>query len=164
MRSDSLRLRIYPDSALRDCAQPVTEIDSFLQVTVREMADLMYRNKGIGLAAPQVGLQRRLVIMDVGDGLLVLVNPEIILREGRDRLEEGCLSLPQVLVDIDRSGQITVTGITPAGKAIRRDLEGLAARVMQHEIDHLDGRLIIDYVSPVKKVLLKKQLKELAKP
>lgn len=163
MSSESLRLRIYPDSILRDRAQPVTVIDNFLEVVVREMAELMYRHQGIGLAAPQVGFLQRLVIMDVGDGLLALANPEIIRWEGRDRLEEGCLSLPQVLVDIDRSIRITVTGITPAGAPIRHDLKGLAARMMQHEIDHLDGRLTIDYASPVKKVLLKKQLKELTK-
>lgn len=162
MPNESLQLRIYPDNALREHSQPVTIIDNFLEQVVLEMAELMYRNQGVGLAAPQVGILQRLVVMDIGDGLLAVANPEIIRREGEERSEEGCLSLPQVLVDIDRSTQITVTGITPSGNEIRRDLEGLAARVMQHEIDHLDGRLIIDYASPVKRVLLKKQLKELA--
>ncbi|HKJ69894.1 MAG TPA: peptide deformylase [bacterium] len=162
MNKESLRLRIYPDSALRERAQPVTRIDGFLEVLVQEMSDLMYRNQGIGLAAPQVGFLQRLVIMDVGNGLLAMANPEMLHREGSDNLEEGCLSLPDVLVDIDRDFAVTVKGLRPDGEEVRRDLDGLAARVMQHEIDHLDGRLIIDYATPVKKVLLKKQLKALA--
>ncbi len=162
MYAESLRLRIYPDSALREQALPVTSIDGFLEVLTHEMVGVMYKYQGIGLAAPQVGFLQRLVVMDVGDGLLALANPEIVQKEGNDRLEEGCLSLPDIHVEIDRGSGITVIGITPEGNEVRRDLEGLVARVMQHEIDHLDGQLIIDRASPVKKVLLKKQLKELS--
>lgn len=162
MNKESLRLRIYPDSALRERAQPVTMIDGFMEMLVREMSSFMYRYQGIGLAAPQVGFLQRVVIMDVGDGLMALANPVILHQEGADSLEEGCLSLPDIAVEIDRSLQITVNGVTPEGKEVRRDLDGLSARVMQHEIDHLDGRLIIDHASPVKKVLLKKQLKRLS--
>ncbi len=162
MNKESLRLRIYPDSALRERAQPVTMFDGFLEVLVQEMSDLMYRYQGIGLAASQVGFLQQLVVLDIGEGLLALANPIIIQREGTDQLEEGCLSLPDILVNIDRNFAVTVKGLNPDGEEVHRDLEGLEARVMQHEIDHLNGRLIIDHASPVKKVLLKKQLKELA--
>lgn len=161
MNRNGFSLRIYPDTVLRDQAAPVQEITEETALLIDQMADLMYAHQGIGLAAPQVGLLRRIVVLDIGEGLLPVINPEILDREGSESLEEGCLSLPDIRVEIQRPLNLTFTGYSPQGKEIRRDIEGLTARVLLHEIDHLNGRLIIDYVSPVRKALLKRQLQKL---
>jgi len=159
MSSEPLQLRIYPDSVLRNRAVPVDEIGDFEFRLVSAMADLMYRHQGIGLAAPQVGVLQRIVVMDVGEGLQSLINPKIIRYDGEETLAEGCLSLPEIQVEVTRAVWITVSGVLPDDREVRWDLEGVEARVMLHEIDHLDGRLILDYASPVRRVLLKKQLR-----
>jgi peptide deformylase len=105
----------------------------------------MYNRDGIGLAAPQIGVMRRLIIADIGVGLLSLINPEILERRGEASLLEGCLSLPSVGVKVTRNESIIVRGIDPAGREVIRDMSGLMARVIQHEIDHLNGVLILDY-------------------
>jgi len=106
---------------------------------------MMYNREGIGLAAPQIGVMRRLIIADTGEGLLSLVNPEILDRRGEAFLLERCLSLPNVGVKVTRNESIVVRGIDTAGREVIRDLRGLMARVIQHEIDHLNGVLILDY-------------------
>jgi peptide deformylase len=112
---------------------------------MKAMTRLMRGLKGIGLAAPQVGIAQRVIIADIGEELLVLANPEICAPEGEDRLREGCLSLPNIQVDVRRAQSILVRGIGHDGKELERELRGLAARVIQHEIDHLNGVLIIDH-------------------
>ncbi len=109
------------------------------------MAEIICTHHGIGLAAPQVGVLQRVILADIGNGLITLVNPEIIEGEGEVRLEEGCLSLPDIKVEISRKRSILVRGISPEEKEVKQEWSSLAARIIQHEIDHLNGLLIIDY-------------------
>jgi peptide deformylase len=109
------------------------------------MLELMRASRGIGLAAPQVGLSVRLFVADIGDGPVCVVNPTIAPVASRDRMAEGCLSLPDVTVEVERASAIEVHGFDAAGKALHFAARGLLARVLQHELDHLDGILIIDY-------------------
>lgn len=155
------QLKLYPDTVLREHANHVNNVDSAIHDLIKGMSRIMYRNQGIGLAAPQVGLLQRVMIADIGEGLISLVNPDIIQQEGFENSEEGCLSLPEIHVDISRSQSISVKGINSAGNEIVLDLSGLMARVIQHEIDHLNGVLIIDYASTVEKYILSKHLDEL---
>ncbi|MEJ2657375.1 MAG: peptide deformylase [Desulfobacterales bacterium] len=154
------QLKIYPDRLLRQKALPVETLNSDLHDLIGNMAILMYENYGIGLAAPQVGVLQRIIIADIGEGLLTLINPEIIEKEGQNRFEEGCLSLPGIQAEITRNYTILVRGIDPEGQEKELDLRGLMSRVIQHEIDHLNGVLIIDHVSLVRKFLLTRQLEE----
>lgn len=154
-------LRLYPDSVLRKKSLPIQDVDGAVRDLMNGMAEIMYRYNGIGLAAPQVGMLHRIIIADVGEGLLTLANPEILQKEGEGRLEEGCLSLPEIHVNVARSQSIFVRGIDPEGKEVQHELSDLMARVIQHEIDHLNGVLIIDYASATEKIFLRKPLKEL---
>jgi peptide deformylase len=157
------QLKLYPDSVLRKKSLPINDVDDAVRDLMDGMAEIMYTYNGVGLAAPQVGMLQRIIIADVGEGLITLANPDILQKEGEDRLEEGCLSLPEIQVNIARSQSIFVHGINPEGKEVRHELSGLMARVIQHEIDHLNGVLVIDYASPTEKILLRRQLKELQK-
>jgi len=138
-------LREYPDPILRRTALPVAEVGKSVRALLRGMARIMYNRNGMGLAAPQIGVMKRLIIADTGEGLLSLINPEILDRRGEAFLLEGCLSLPTVGVKVTRNESIVVRGIDTAGREVTRDLSGLMAWVIQHEIDHLDGVLILDY-------------------
>jgi len=140
-----LELRLYPDALLRDLAEPVEVFDKVLEKFGNDMLVFMRSHKGIGLAAPQVGIRRRIIVADIGESPLCMVNPQIIIASGRDHMIEGCLSLPGVNVDIDRMTYLEVRGQDPQGKDLRFTAEGLLARVIQHEIDHLNGILICDY-------------------
>lgn len=157
------RLKLYPDAVLRKKSLPLDDVNGAVRDLMAGMAEIMYTYNGIGLAAPQVGMLQRIIIADVGEGLLTLANPEILQKEGEGRLEEGCLSLPDIQVDIARSQSIFVRGLNPEGKEVQHELSDLMARVIQHEIDHLNGVLIIDYASATEKILLRRQLKELQK-
>jgi peptide deformylase len=139
------RLREYPDPILRRTALPVAKVRSSVGALLRRMARVMYDREGIGMAAPQIGVLQRLIIADIGEGLLSIINPEILDRRGEASLLEGCLSLPNVGVNVTRNESIIIRGIDAAEREITRDLSGLMARVIQHEIDHLNGALIIDY-------------------
>ncbi len=154
-----LKLRIYPDSVLLDSARPVKDINGDIHNIIEDMAELMYSYEGIGLAAPQVGLLQRIIIADNDGKLISLVNPKIIEEKGADFLEEGCLSLPGVSVNIERSKSIVVHYINPEGKEIHNRYSGLIARIIEHEIDHLNGILILDYASTVERCLIKENLK-----
>jgi len=152
----------YPNSILRKTAEPVESFDDDLKILLDQMADAMYVKDGVGLAAPQVGISKRIIVVDIGEGLLCLVNPEILAREGEEKvLEEGCLSLPGVRVDVSRPEKITVAGFDEKGGRIEKNVLGLNARVFQHEIDHLNGVLIIDRLNTLQRVLLKSKLKRL---
>jgi peptide deformylase len=150
IRQHPLRLRLYPDKALRGVARHVEACDHHVDVLAGDMLELMQRHKGIGLAAPQVGLRLRLIVADIGEGPLAVVNP-IVVPVGLDSdvMAEGCLSLPGVELDIQRLLRIELHGAEPSGKAVHIELKGLMARVVQHEVDHLDGILICDYPPPV---------------
>jgi len=140
-----LELRLYPDTILRDLAEPVEVFDEVLEKFVTDMLVFMHSHKGIGLAAPQVGIRRRIIVADIGEGPLCMVNPKIIAASDRDCKTEGCLSLPNLYVDIDRMAYLEVQGQNPQGHDLHLKAEGLLARVIQHEIDHLNGILICDY-------------------
>lgn len=157
------QLRLYPDRVLRDKSLPVDDVDSEVSALFEGMAEIMYLYQGIGLAAPQVGVLKRVIIADIGEGLISLANPEILHKEDDEMMEEGCLSLPDIQVEIERKRVISVQGINQQGKEITQELDGLMARVIQHEIDHLNGILIIDYAALMEKYLLRKKLTELKK-
>ena len=151
-------LKLYPDHLLRQKATPILDIDHNIDQLIKGMSEIMYIHKGIGLAGPQVGVLKRIIIADIGEGLFTLINPEIIEKYGQERLEEGCLSLPSIQVAITRNYSTLVRGIDSEGKEIELEVNDLMSRVVQHEIDHLNGVLIIDYVSVVEKFLLTKKL------
>ncbi len=141
-----LRLRLYPDQVLRQIAMPVKRIDRRTERLARDMLELMHRHQGIGLAAPQVGLLIQLIVADVGQGPICVVNPQLAPSDpDRDRMSEGCLSLPDVFVEIERQRRVEIRGRSPDGSPLHFDAEGLMARVIQHEADHLRGVLICDY-------------------
>ncbi len=145
LKKRDLKLRYYPDEVLRKTAEPVIIFSLDLCYFVEDMIVLMRKFNGIGLAAPQVGMLQRIVIADVGDKPLCIVNPEIISRSGSDSMTEGCLSLPNITVDITRNAILEVKGKNVHGKYLNLEVSGLTARIVQHEIDHLDGVLISDY-------------------
>jgi peptide deformylase len=122
-----------------------------MRALVADMFDTMYAAEGIGLAAPQVGRSERVFVMDVDDNPLAMINPEIIEREGSERAEEGCLSIPEIFGDVDRATRIVARAIGVDGKPFEVELTDLAARCVQHELDHLDGKLFIDYMSLIKR-------------
>ena len=153
-----LTIRKYGDPILRETCQPLNEISDATRLLIDDMAKTMYEYKGVGLAASQVGVRERVVIVDSNQELISLVNPEILSREGREVASEGCLSIPDVEVDVERATKIIVEGLDREGKRVELTLDGLVAREMQHEIDHLNGILIIDYLSFVKRQLVKKRL------
>lgn len=150
----------YPNSILRKKCAPIETIDDEVVQLARDMLETMYEDKGIGLAAPQVGITRQLIVLDIGDGPLALINPKIVHAEGTDIMEEGCLCLPGINVDVERSACVRVIGLDTAGDTVEIDAEELLARALQHEIDHLSGTLIIDKVSKLKRDLLIKKYKK----
>ncbi len=146
-------------------AERVDTIDPELIALARDMVETMHRAPGVGLAAPQVNVSRRLITIDLSVGeneqdLIVLVNPEIVRQEGEWVSEEGCLSVPDVREKVSRPYHVVVRGLDIQGKEVEVEGEELLARVLCHEIDHLEGRLFIDRISPLKKALLRKKLKK----
>ncbi len=141
-----LKLRFLGDDALRKKARPVTELNRRIITLLDDMAETMYEENGCGLAAPQIGVLRRAITVDIGDdnGLLQLINPEIIAIEGEQEDIEGCLSLPGRRAYVKRPLKVTVAGINRAGKPVTIEAEGYLAIALCHEIDHLDGVLYID--------------------
>lgn len=132
------------DPILREKAQPVKKITPNLLKLLDNMAETMYAAPGVGLAAPQIGVGKRVIVVDVGDGLVELINPEIVAAEGTEIGLEGCLSIPRVQGEVPRSARVVVRGLDRDGKEREYKAEGLFARALQHEIDHLDGILFID--------------------
>ena len=156
-----LIIKLYGDQVLRRKSQEVKEINEDIGKLIDNMARLMHRNKGLGLAAPQVGILKRVIVADVGDGLTSLVNPRIVWRQGRHIMSEGCLSVPGISLEIKRSQEVIVEGLNRDGEKIQLGAVGLLARVLQHEIDHLDGILIVDRVPKKIIKLIKKQLDQI---
>ncbi|MHB9134651.1 MAG: peptide deformylase [Armatimonadota bacterium] len=136
----------YPVPVLRKRTAPVERITPELQEFLREMGDMMYAANGVGLAAPQVGIALRMIVVDAGNGLQMLINPQIISREGSQTGPEGCLSLPGLFGDVTRAQHVVVRAVNLRGKKITLSGDDLWARAMQHEIDHLDGILFTDKV------------------
>ena len=146
-----LDIRVLGDPVLRKITTPVEEIDDRIRSLISDMFDTMYAAEGIGLAAPQVGRTERIAVMDVEGQKFALINPEIIESEGSARGEEGCLSIPDVFGEVTRATRVIVRALNEKGEQIEVEGTELLARCMQHEIDHLDGKLFIDYLSMLKR-------------
>jgi len=156
-----LTVRLYGDPVLRQVATPVREITAEIKRIIADMTETMWHQVGIGLAAPQVGLPHRILVMDDGNGgAQALINPVIDSRTGTIREEEGCLSLPGVFGVVERSKTITVRAMDADGKPISLEATGLKARIIQHELDHLDGVLFIDRLPPVTRDRIKKKIQK----
>jgi len=152
-------LKYYPDPMLRKICLPVTEVNSSIIHMINKMSKIMYHHKGIGLAAPQVGSLDCVIIADIGEGLISMINPEILTGFGEDYLEEGCLSLPETRVNVKRQESIFVRYLDKNEREKETEMDGLTARVIQHEIDHLNGVLIIDYAPVEERINLLSDLK-----
>lgn len=159
----------YPSRVLKTKAKPVTEVTADIAQLLDDMAETMYAAPGVGLAAPQVNVSLRCIVVDTGikeaDGsvtsnLLQLVNPEVTKAEGKIEWEEGCLSIPEFTLKMKRAANVHVRALDRHGKPIEFDAEGLLAVAVQHEIDHLDGKLLIDNVSGLKRDMYVKELKK----
>jgi peptide deformylase len=147
-----LDIRVLGDPILRQETTVVTEVTDELRRLIDDMFETMYAAKGIGLAAPQVGRSERLAVVDVEDNPLVIVNPEILAADGKPaKSEEGCLSIPEVYGDVERPEHVVVRAMDRGGKTFEVDARELFARCLQHEIDHLHGKLFIDYLSVLKR-------------
>lgn len=159
-----MEIKVYPDPCLRIKTKKVEKFNGDIAKMLNDMAEVMYANQGIGLAAPQVGLGLRALIIDTGDGLMSYVNPVIEDESNeRSKLEEGCLSLPGITVNVARPEKITVRAQDADGKFFIKTLNGLFAKAVQHEIDHLNGKLLIDYLDPVRYFFAVRSLKRAKK-
>jgi peptide deformylase len=161
MVQTKLKLRFYGDSSLRKRSRPLMKVTDEDRVILREMVDLMKISGGVGLAAPQVGINKQMLVADVGDGVVILINPRIRKKSGAEVFLEGCLSLPGISVKVKRAKKIVVTGLNEQNQKCSITASDLLACTLQHEIDHLRGRLIIDHVNFLARLELKKKLKEL---
>ena len=158
----------YGDPVLRKKAAKITKIDEHVVKLAESMTAVLHAAKGVGLAANQVGVQEKLCVIDTGRGdkkgeVLCLINPEVTASEGSAVFEEGCLSFPEIFAEIDRPAKVTVSFKDLKGKDKEVTAEGILARVLQHEIDHLNGVLFVDRMSRIKHMLLSKRLKALEK-
>ena len=153
----------YPDPRLRTRAQPVTQFDAELGKLIDDMFETMYAAPGIGLAATQVNVAKRVLVIDLSekhDQPLALINPEILERSGIEETEEGCLSVPGYFDKVTRAERIRVRALDRNGKQIEFEAEGLLAVCIQHEIDHLEGKLFVDYLSDLKRTRIRKKLEK----
>jgi peptide deformylase len=146
-----LDIHVLGSPVLREETVPVAEVTDEIRRLARDMFETMHAARGIGLAAPQVGRRERIAVVDVDDTPLVLINPEIVAREGAARGEEGCLSIPEVYGAVERATRVVVRAIDEHGTPFEIEATELLARCLQHEIDHLHGRLFIDYLSILKR-------------
>ena len=153
----------YPDERLRKVAEPVATVDDALRATVDDMFETMYESQGVGLAATQVDVHKRLFVADCSEDQnepLVFINPEITKAEGHFTNDEGCLSFPGVYAKVERAERITVEALDRNGEKFSLDEEGLLAICIQHELDHLNGKLFVDYLSPLKQNRIRKKLEK----
>lgn len=153
-----MEIQYLPNTCLRKKAAKVLKVSEEEKRILDEMAKVMYLKGGVGLAACQVGIDRQLVVVDIGDGLIKLINPAIVKKEGLENQEEGCLSIPEAAVNVKRAKKIIVEYLNEQGEPIKISAQGLLARVIQHEVDHLLGKLIIDYLNPLKRLLFSNRL------
>jgi peptide deformylase len=153
----------FPDPRLRNVAQPVARVDDTIRKLVDDMFETMYAAPGIGLAATQVNVDKRVIVIDVSeekDQPLCLINPEILARDGVEEMEEGCLSVPGVFELVERADHIRIQALDRDGERIDMEACDLLAVCIQHEIDHLDGKLFVDYLSPLKRARIRKKLEK----
>lgn len=157
-----LAIRTFGDPVLRQRAAEVTDVDGSVARLVKSMFEAMYEAPGIGLAAPQVGVQKRLFVYDLGDGPHVLINPVLVEAHGEWTYEEGCLSVPGLYFPIVRPAEVHVTGFDLDGREVSIEADELLGRLLQHEIDHLDGRLLIDLLDDEQRREARRVLRERA--
>jgi len=164
-----LNILRYPDPRLYKKAAPVAGVDNSIRTLVRNMAETMYAAPGVGLAATQVDVHKRIIVIDSSetrDQLLVLINPDIVAREGIQYCEEGCLSVPGIFESVERAERVTVRALGMNGKSFTLEAEKLLAVCIQHELDHLEGKVFVEYLSRLKqkriKARLQKQLRKTA--
>lgn len=153
----------YPDPRLRRKAQPVERVDDKIRALIDDMAETMYEAPGLGLAAPQIDVSKRIIVIDTSEtknDLRVFINPEIVSQEGTQTMEEGCLSVPGVFENVTRAERIKVRALGRDGKPFELDISGLLATCVQHEIDHLEGKLFVDYLSRLKQQRVRKKLQK----
>lgn len=158
-----LTIRLYGDPVLRKKAAPVSRVGASERMLIKAMMAAMYENKGVGLAAPQVGISQQIFVADDGEGPLAIINPKIVKKAGSIKIEEGCLSIPGIQVKVSRPKEIWVQYTDQNGDKIERHLTELLARIFLHENDHLQGKLIIDYATLAQKALFRKKLIEIKK-
>ena len=151
----------YPDPRLHTVAKPVAEVDAFIRRLIDDMAETMYAAPGIGLAATQVDVHQQVIVMDISEDrsdLRVFINPRIVASEGAQDYEEGCLSVPGIYETVTRAGKITVQALGRDGQPFTLEAEGLLAVCIQHEMDHLRGKVFVEYLSPLKQTRIKNKL------
>ncbi|MGE5027377.1 MAG: peptide deformylase [Betaproteobacteria bacterium] len=159
-----LNILRYPDERLHTIATPVAEVNDEIRRLAADMAETMYAAPGIGLAATQVNVHKQLIVVDISEernSLLALINPEIMASEGKKEHEEGCLSVPGIYEKISRAEKITVRALNLEGKALMLEAEGLLAICIQHEIDHLKGKVFVEYLSRLKLTRIRQKMKKL---
>jgi peptide deformylase len=165
----NLGITKYGAKVLRKVAEPVEEINDEVITIINDMLETLYSSKdGVGIAAPQIGVSKRIIIIDTNPSdasskPIILINPEIVEKEGESIAEEGCLSVPDIRADVKRCERIIVEGLDHEGNKIRVESKDLLARVFQHEIDHINGTLFIDHISKLKQQLIKKRLHKIEK-
>ncbi|WP_308917488.1 peptide deformylase [Jannaschia sp. LMIT008] len=159
---------LHPDPRLKKVATPVDDLSDELRALADDMLETMYDAPGIGLAAPQVGVGQRLIVLDcvkeegAAPQPTIMFNPEVLASsDDRSTYEEGCLSIPEHFADVERPAEVTVRWIDRDGREVTRDMDGLWATCVQHEVDHLDGRLFIDYLTPLKRQLITRKMQKL---
>ena len=156
-----LNILEYPDPRLRTVAKPVAQVDDATRRLIDDMFETMYEAPGIGLAATQVDVHLRLLVLDVSEDKnrpMVFINPEVLESEGGQVYQEGCLSVPGIYADVKRAERVRVSALDRDGKAFEVDAEGLLAVCIQHEMDHLAGKVFVDYLSPLKREQVRKKL------
>ena len=156
-----LEITEFPERVLKEVGEPVEKFDADLEKLVADMFETMYAAEGVGLAAPQVGLSLRLFVMDCEGLKLVAANPEIILAEGEQGGEEGCLSVGKIHAPLKRAARVRLRAQDAAGQTFEQEATGLAARCLQHETDHCDGFLFLDRLSPLKREMVKKRFQKM---
>jgi peptide deformylase len=158
-----LQILHYPDERLHRIAEPVTRVDDTIRRLIDDMAETMYAAPGIGLAATQVDVHKRVIVIDISethDSLLALINPTLVRAQGQAEHEEGCLSVPGIYDKVTRAERITITALDRDGRPFTLDAEGLLAVCIQHEMDHLQGRVFVEYLSRLKQNRIRQKLKK----
>lgn len=159
-----LNILHYPDPRLREKALPVEQVDSEIKQFVSDMFETMYDAPGIGLAATQANVQKRIIVIDISEDKsqpLCFINPEILEKEGEEIMEEGCLSVPGIYEKVKRADHIKVRALDREGKEFEMDAEGILSTCIQHEMDHLEGKLFVDYLSELKRQRIRKKIEKL---
>lgn len=159
MSATKLKIRIYGDPCLRKKSFPVENVGPAERLLIRAMIATMHEYKGVGLAAPQVGISQRVFVADIGQGPMAVINPHIVKKVGSVEMEEGCLSIPEVTVKIKRPEKVWVRYIDEDGRSHERWFSDLMARVVLHETDHLNGKLIVDFLSLTERRKIDRQFK-----